>query len=368
MNGKPNILVLTARADFGGGPEHIYRLIKLLHEKVRFYVACPNDYPYFEKYKELVGEDSIINIPHRKFSLPVLFKLAAFARSRKINIIHSHGKGAGIYSRLLSFFTGRACIHTFHGIHTDNYNYPNKVFYLWIERVLSHMTARFISVSAGESDKASKLKFAPADKIKLIPNGTFIPAQTASFDFDSSKTFNIITFTRFDTAKNSMLLIPVCKALQKINKGRNFAFIVVGSGEEEAEFKKRLVSENMERFFKLTGAVLDPGEYLIKSFCYISTSRWEGLPLGILEAMSYGLPIIATDVIGNRDLVEHNVNGFLFDIDNPDAAAGYIMKLALNEAEYRTLSGNGKAAAENKYSVDKMAEETYNIYMDCYTQ
>lgn len=366
MSSKPNILIITARADFGGGPEHIFRLVKLLNNKINFFVACPPDYPYSDRYKELVGEKSVVDIPHRNFSLPTLYKLASFARSRNINIIHSHGKGAGIYGRLLSFFTGKTCIHTFHGIHTDNYSRIGKIIYLWIERLLSHFTAMFISVSPGESGKASKLRFAPADKIKMIPNGTFIPGQQASFNYETSKIFNIITITRFDYAKNSMLLIPVCKVLQKISGGMNFRFVVIGTGDEEIEFKKIIASENIEHFFHLTGAILDPGEYLIQAFCYISTSRWEGMPLGVLEAMSYGLPIVATDVVGNRDLLEHNMNGYLFDIDNPAAAADYIMKLALNETEYRTLSVNGRALTVNKYSVDKMAEETYNLYMDLY--
>jgi hypothetical protein len=56
-NNLKNILIITARADFGGGPEHVYRLLKLLHKDVNFFVACPKDYPYWERYSDIIGRE-----------------------------------------------------------------------------------------------------------------------------------------------------------------------------------------------------------------------------------------------------------------------------------------------------------------------
>ncbi|RPI66322.1 MAG: glycosyltransferase family 1 protein [Ignavibacteriales bacterium] len=358
-----NILLITARADFGGGPEHMFRILRLLSSRINFFVACPPDYPYYPLYKQIVGDENVIAIPHREFKMSALFRLAWFIKRKKINLIHSHGKGAGIYSRLLSLLTFKKCIHTFHGIHLDNYKYLQKILYLKIERLLSLLTEKFISVSASESEKAVGLNIASKDKINVIYNGTPIPEQTSVFSFPYAKTYNIVTITRFDYAKNSLLLIPICRELIKLNSNLNFRFLVLGSGEEEDEFKRQLYEEKLEGFFNLTGFVLNTGEYLKDSFCYISTSRWEGMPLGVLEAMSYGLPVIATDVTGNKDLVEQEVNGFLFNIDSPDEAAKYILRLSGNENEYKFLSENGRKMVQEKYSLKQMAEETYNLYL-----
>lgn len=356
-----NILIVTVRADFGGGPEHIYRLIKSINGRVNFFIACPHDYPYYNLYKEAVGTSNIIEIPHRKFSFTYLFKLYSFARSNGINIIHSHGKGAGIYGRLLSLLTNKKCIHTFHGIHIGNYSSFQKALYLWVERFLSLFTDEFISVSESEAGTVRKLKITQPGKINIIHNGTDIPPEISSFGFNND-IFNIVTITRFDYAKNSLLLIPICRELQKIKDSVNFRLVILGSGEEEAEFKRIISSENIENLFELKGFVNNTGEFLKGSFCYISTSRWEGLPLGILEALSYGIPVIATNVNGNRDIIEHNKNGFLFDIAHPAEAAEYIMKLAGDKELHKYLSQNGRNIIREKYSLSDMADKTYNLY------
>jgi len=89
------VLIISSRADYGGGPEHIYKLISLLHEEVIFYVACPIDIPYWHRYSELLTVNNLFEIPHRKFSIKYLLALRTFTKNNKIDIIHSHGKGAG---------------------------------------------------------------------------------------------------------------------------------------------------------------------------------------------------------------------------------------------------------------------------------
>ncbi len=109
-----SILHITSRSDYGGGPEHIRQLIKRLSPSFNFFVACPEDGQYhsaFETYARCVP------IPERKFSLSRLYALYRFIGDNGIDIIHSHGKGAGAYSRPLGLMTGRPVVHTFHGFH-----------------------------------------------------------------------------------------------------------------------------------------------------------------------------------------------------------------------------------------------------------
>ncbi len=202
--------------------------------------------------------------------------------------------------------------------------------------------------------------FAPSRKIVLIPNGTPIPQKTASYSFGSSSTPDIATITRFDIAKNTALLIPVAEELLKVTN--NFRFTIIGTGEYYEEFRNAITQKKLESCFNLTGSVLNSGDYLINSFCYISTSRWEGLPLGVLEAMSYALPVVATDVTGNNDLIEGNINGCLYSIDKPADAAACILKLLNNEGLYRSFAVNARKKVIEHYSLSVMAEKTYNLY------
>jgi len=173
-----NILIITSRADFGGCPEHVFQLINQLKNDFNFFVACPNDYPYYKLYSKLLGTNNIFEIPHRKVNLTLILKLYEFIKKKEIRLIHSHGKGAGIYSRLLFFLTSSPIVHTFHGVHIEKYSKIARVLYLTLEKFFSLFTLKFISVSNSEKDKILKYRIAKASKVVVIPNGVNIPTKT----------------------------------------------------------------------------------------------------------------------------------------------------------------------------------------------
>ncbi|HSP87721.1 MAG TPA: glycosyltransferase [Ignavibacteriaceae bacterium] len=361
---RRKIIIITSRADFGGGPEHIYSLIKELYRDFIFYIACPDDIPYKIRFSEVIGEDKIIIIPHRKFKVKSFIKLIRFVKNNDIDIIHSHGKGAGIYSRPLSFYTLRPCIHTFHGVHILSYNFFQRKMYLFLEKLLSLFTKRFISVSDSEKDNVIKLGLTSKSKLTLIKNGVEPSKQKVKFNFNE---INFSTITRFDDSKNTELLIPIAVSLKnKLNK--HFSFHIVGSGERENLVKDLVYKNNLSNNFIFYGNLLKPSDILIKTNCYISTSKWEGLPLGVLEAMSLGLPVLATDVVGNKDVVENNKTGFLFNINNPEEVVGFSLQLFNNESLWNEFSVSAKEKVEKEFSIKQMAEETKKLYNEILKQ
>ena len=361
-NKKPNILIITSRADFGGGPRHISSLLNHLIDKINFHIACPQDYPYYDIFLSIVSEKRIVPIPHRKFSLLKLISLIKFVKRKKIDLLHSHGKGAGIYSRILSLFTGIPAIHTFHGLHIGEYSLVKRTLYLLIEKIFSHFTKAFITVSNSERNKILLNKITTKNKLNKIENGVeILQDKTASFNTKEGK-LNIITISRFDFAKNSFLLIPILKELKNQYSKFNFIINILGEGKGEENFKNEIASKGLSANFKLFGAQINIAEYLINSFCYISTSKWEGMPLGVIEAMAVGLPVIATNVTGNKDVVKNNVNGYLYDINNPKEAAEYIIKIANDRDLWNRLSKSSKDLVRKYYSVERMSNETLDLY------
>jgi len=357
------ILLITSRADYGGGPEHMLRLMSSFSKEVQIFVACPDDYPYKNKFENIIGAPRIIIIPHRKFSLKSLLKLKSFVKKNKIDIIHSHGKGAGIYSRLLFPLTAVPVIHTFHGIHIDNYGKVLKAFYILLERFLNFFTKYFIAVSASEKQKTIELNFTGENKIAVISNGV-VPQTYIRSGFPSSDKFTILTVTRYDFAKNTGLIISVINKLNKLNTLSKFRFNIIGEGEEKKNIEDYIYKNGLSEAVTFTGFTDNLSKFYKESFCYLSTSRWEGLPLSVLEAMSFGLPVIATNVNGNKDLIKNNFNGYLYEINYPEDAAVNILKLAGDEKLWKTLSQNAKSYVENNYSVIKMAAETEKLYFD----
>ena len=169
------VLHITSRSDFGGGPEHLYQQILLQKSEINLFVAAPKQYPYFNKFRDITGEKNICRIDDRSFSIFDLIKLKNFVRKNKINLIHSHGKGAGLYSRLLTFFLGIKTIHTLHGFHYEDYSYFLRKLYFLYEILMSKITAKIICVSQNEKNILLKKRICGENKITVITNGVCIP-------------------------------------------------------------------------------------------------------------------------------------------------------------------------------------------------
>jgi glycosyltransferase involved in cell wall biosynthesis len=167
----------------------------------------------------------------------------------------------------------------------------------------------------------------------------------------SSNTLNsIVTLGRISPQKNPELFNQLAKKFPDIN------FIWIGDGE----LKHLLTANNI----KITGW-LDRKQALLllaDHDVYIQTSLWEGLPFTIIEAMALQKPIIATNVIGNKDAVEHQKNGFLCDalIDFENA----IQELLGNPSLLHQFAQESKAIAHQKFDRDKNFKKLVKIYLD----
>ncbi|MDR2102962.1 MAG: glycosyltransferase [Treponema sp.] len=100
--------------------------------------------------------------------------------------------------------------------------------------------------------------------------------------------------------------------------------------------------------------------YLYKTLIYLSTSSWEGLPFGVLEAMNASCALLLSDVPGNRDLVIPGKNGYLFH--DEDEAAGLIKKMLDHRQETLDMGRKSRELAESRYSAEKMGREYGKIY------
>ena len=355
--------MISVRADFGGGPEHLFRLISALPHSIEVCIACPKEEPYWGRYAGIVREDHLLKIPHRRFTLTHLFALTRFVRRHRVDLIHSHGKGAGIYGRIVAFITGKRSIHTFHGIHIGTYRPWEKWLYLLLERLLSAVTTRCIAVSHGEAEMIHKMRLCHSKKLALIENGVVIPERGCS-RLEEDPIRIIVSITRFDYQKNAELILPILETLRLNGHLNRFRFVLIGTGHGQSALEVAIRQRSFNDSVIFTGAIPHPEDYLKKAFCYLSTSRWEGMALGVLEAMAAGLPVVATDVVGNRDTVDHGKTGFLYEQDIPQDAANYLILLADQSALWSQFAQESRAKAEKSYSVERMALQTAELYSE----
>ena len=356
------VLFISSRADHGGGPKHLYLLLKHFSSTIQAWVAIPNEKPYWDLVTILPIVKEVIAIPHRRFSLRSLILLRSVIVNNGVNLIHSHGKGAGLFGRVLSMITGINCIHTFHGLHIGEYNIIFRTIYLGLERIMAKFTAAFISVSDGERKLIERLKITKIDRVYLIENGVETPLNKVLYPVQSRDRLNVLMISRFDYAKNTELVIPIMKHLAAKSLLNRFTFQIIGSGIGMLAVKELIASNNYKDSVRFHGDVQDISELFLTGYCYLSTSRWEGLPLALLEAQSFGIPVIATDVVGNNDVIEQGKNGFLYNIDKPELAASYLLEMYKDKKLWLELSQHILTNYNPKYRVENMTKSTERLY------
>jgi len=358
--------MITASAGFGGGPQHVHDLAAALHGQVRVDIACPRQEPFYERFGRVI-EGEIVDIPERRFTLADALRLLRFVRRRGVCLLHSHGKGAGVYGRFLAAFSGLPLVHTPHGIHLDQYGRLMRSVYLAYEHLCGWIDARTIFVSPSELERARTIGIARRSRSTVICNGVPFPENSTflaeardrlrrSQGIDADDTV-VVTLSRFDYAKNMNEMLRVADA------ERNLRFWFLGDGADFASVRSAIADRRMNHVW-LPGFVDRPLEYLAAADIYLSTARWEGLSLAVLQAMSLGKPVVASEVTGNRDAVKHHQTGFLYPLGKAEDAAAWLNMLARNPEMKLAMGQAAMVRQREKFSVKVMAERTFSVYMD----
>lgn len=349
------VLLITVRSDFGGGPRHVDQLVDNLSDDFELYLAYPKDgKPYGIKWDDDVLIKERFYIPYRRFSPLVLIKLSALVYREKIDIIHSHGNGAGIYSRLLKILCPKVkVVHTFHGI-SDIYSSKVKYYMsLLIGRILAPMADKYIAVSNGEKNMSLLRHFSKANNTIVIYNG--IDNNIITKENKSSNIIQFITLSRFDYQKNMSLMYRIAKKVNNLP----IHFVWVGDGDDRNKLEMEAKEDNLKISF--TGFTEKPMDYLCQADWYISTSRFEGLPYALIEASSIGLPILATNVKGNNEVVKNGYNGFLFNTE--EEAIEIIKDIVDGKMDYRCLSNNSVNYYRENFTLEIMIRKIEQVYL-----
>ena len=143
---------------------------------------------------------------------------------------------------------------------------------------------------------------------------------------------------------------------------RRAYFLIVGDGHLRPGLEKRADQLGIREFIRFLGSRQDVNQILGGSDFAVNTSDSEGLSNSILEAMRAGLPIVASNVPGNRDLLENGINGLLFEKGNPEDLAKNLLYL-MNEANMARKMVENNLERINKYfTIEKMIDKHICFY------
>jgi glycosyltransferase involved in cell wall biosynthesis len=271
-----------------------------------------------------------------------LFFAALRFRDRP-DIVHLHSSKAGALGRLA--FPARNVVYTVHGF--DSIRLAHRKF-LFLERRLQKKCKAIVAVSRYDEEKLKREGI--TRNISCIYNGVPYPPPPArrprELPVPGKYTGKILCVARVGRQKRLDLFLETARRLP------DYAFIWIGNREDPPS-----VPENVF----LLGNLPRAAEYNRMADLFMLPSNYEGLPVVILEAMSYGKPVVASAVGGVPELVEDGVTGCLSEND-AGQFAGKVRALVDNRDLYTAISRNVRDRLRRDFTVEKMTSEYLKIY------
>lgn len=240
------------------------------------------------------------------------------------------------------------------------YNESNSRTKKKIRNLLAESSA-FI-VLGDKWNKAVK-EIEPATRTVVVSNAVHIPDYTTNWNGD---TFQILFLGVLIKRKGVADLIQAISLLKKEGWLNNIKFIIAGSGSEEESLKQQASELKVEPWIEFAGWTDGKAKerYLKESQALVLPSYNEGLPIAVLEAISYGLPVIATAVGDMAAAVREGENGFLIKPGDVSALADKIKKITEDKGRYTQMSAKSKEIALTEFSDSKYFEKIYNCYQE----
>ncbi len=199
------------------------------------------------------------------------------------------------------------------------------------------------------------------DKTRVVNNGVDTEVFSFNRDKKNKKVIEIITTGRLHKVKNQKQLIRVFGNLMKVEP--NLRLMILGEGDTRISLEKQIHELGLSNYVSMPGMKKNVPEYLQQGDIYVSTSLTEGLPLSILEAMSCGLPVVATDVGGTKDIIEDGVNGFLIEKNDDKALYEAILKLVVSNNMRNDMGCKAHETAQ-RWSLTHCAEGYGKLYSE----
>lgn len=332
-----HILYVVTRGDvIGGASMHVIELAEEMQKhghQVTLLIGRGEVVAALAQTRGLpvVVEDLLLRHIMPLTDLRCLLRLVKRIRQLKPDLIHLHSAKAGLLGRVAAKLVGLPVVYSVHGWAFNMYSGLLARVYRQLEHWLLPLTDALVLVCQRDFLIAEQMKGASAVQLALVHNG--IADNTLQARQADGGTIRLICVARFEAPKDQVTLLQALAMLP--DDGWQLTF--VGDGPTQAECR-RLVGELGLTQVIFAGERSDVAALLQQADVFVLTSRSESLPLSVLEAMRAGLPVIASDVGGMAELVEHGSTGFLVPSADPHTLANMLKQL-LTEPSLRRKMG-----------------------------
>lgn len=325
--------------------------------------------PYVDKQFNI----SIQRSPFKWDNIRAYRELKRIIDSNEYDIIHCHTPMGAVLTRLAARGArrkGTTVIYTAHGFHFfKGASLVNWLIYYPVEKWLSRYTDCLITMNQEDYDRVQKRKFS-AKRIAYVHGvgvdfNKYKPVSSeekkrlrVEYGIEDNR-FVLVYAAELTKRKNQSLLIEVVKSLK--DRLPNIQLLLAGKGELESHYRSLVHNMNLEGYVTFLGHRTDMNRIYALSDLAVSSSRQEGLPVNVMEAIASGLPVVATKVRGNRDLVTEGVHGLLVELGDSEAFAESIWKLYEDQILRESISREFQRLID-LYSVSYVLDEVTSIY------
>jgi glycosyltransferase involved in cell wall biosynthesis len=356
------ILYIITRAERGGAQVHLLDLLKNLPSYCQPVVATGEEGFMCDEARRLGIPVHVIKGLVQPLSplndLVALSRLVTLICKEQPDLVNAHTSKAGLLGRLASRLTSTPAVFT---AHTWSFADGVPAFQRWIatplERFAAALGGKIITVSQANRATAVRHRVSSGENLVCIWNG--IPDVAFRARPGSRRPITLITVARLVPQKDHILLLESLAGLRT-----PWRLLVVGDGPNRGQVQAMAGCLGLSGNVQFLGDRSDVAQLLSQSDIFVLPSKWEGLPISILEAMRAGLPVIASDVGGVAECVEDGVTGFLVPPHDETRLRGALARLIQSPELMHRMGEAGRNRFEKNFRIDAMVKRTLAVYRD----
>jgi glycosyltransferase involved in cell wall biosynthesis len=358
----PRLLYVITLAEVGGAQTYISNLLPAVTEAFDVSVAAHGDGPL----RAACVEAGVRFIQLRHVRRPLsplrdvlgLIELTKLFRRLHPNIVHLNSSKVGVLGRLAARLAGvPVCIFTVHGWAFKASDGFAAFVYRLLDRATRPLTTAIVCVSETERNVGLAARTCTAAQAVVIRNAVAVPARRRR-ELAGTRPLRLISVGRLAEPKDFSTLVSAVGLLPR----GGVELQILGDGPQRTTIEQQIRRLGLENAVVLVGTVDDVPERLIEADIFVLSSRSEGMPMSILEAMAAGLPVVASDVGGIREMIASDEAQFLVRPGDAGALAEALTQLLSDSRLRESVGARNRVRAEDEFSFARFQEEHLALY------
>ena len=340
-------------------------LLDMQHELLR---TTGKKYPRLWPYSEIYEKVSVTHLPTLRrqpaWSFFMSFLIWAYVHRKRFHIIHAHGAALGVIGSLVGWLMRKKVVVKIPGMAAVQYLRGNSLPQRFRRRLVMR-TDRFIAVSSEMRQILQQIGI-PPERIALIPNGVTLTETTRHDDpvslkrelLGNAEVQVVLYVGRLAEVKGIDRVLTVWASMSH-DKGA--VLLIVGDGPLRKDLEAMAGRLGLRSSVRFLGPQADVSKFYGMADLFVLPSRSEGMSNALLEAMVAGVPSVASNVGGNREVIKDAETGFLVNWEETAACADLLRDLLVDSRRRQTM---GDAAREHvrEFALPRVAERYRQLY------